>query len=81
MVCTRRLGLRFEFVEEVQGIASFVEGAVDLAGKKRGEERPVVSEAMATVEVCEASRCSGESIRKCWGGEVSESAYADDMSQ
>jgi hypothetical protein len=43
--------MRFEFVEEVQRVATFVEGAAYLATYEGGEERIVVCEAMAAVEI------------------------------
>jgi hypothetical protein len=43
--------MRFEFVEEVQRVTTFVEGDADLASYERGEEWVIVCEAMAPVEI------------------------------
>jgi hypothetical protein len=66
VVRARRLGTRFEFVEEVQRVATFVPGDADLARDEGGEERIVVCEAMAAVEVCKAGCCGGQDVGEDW---------------
>ncbi len=56
--------MRFEFVEEVEGVASLCYGNADACRDERRENRPVVSNAMAGIEVCQACSCSWDGKRK-----------------
>jgi hypothetical protein len=70
VIRARRLGTRFEFVEEVQRVATFVQGDADLARDEGGEKGIVVCEAVAPVEVCEAGCCGGQGVREDCGVRV-----------
>jgi hypothetical protein len=58
--------MRLEFVEEVQGVASFLQRAGDAAANEGRKQRPVVCEAMATVEVCKTGCCCRQGERENW---------------
>lgn len=73
MVRSARFCVRFEHVEEVQGIAAFVERSVDGHAYKTTEERDILREAEARIGVCEASSCGRKSKGKNCCGDVCKS--------
>ena len=58
--------MTFERVEETDVIAPLMEESVYLRRKKRREERPIVGEGMAAIQVRETCRGGWKRIRECW---------------
>lgn len=65
--------MRLEFVEEVQRVASFLLRAGDAAADEGRQERPVVGEAMAAVEIRKTGCGGGQREGKNWQWNVSAS--------
>jgi len=56
--------MRFEIVEEIEGIGALPSGATDGRANEGGDDPPIVAKSIATVEIGDSSCCSGYYIWK-----------------